>query len=271
MKQLCSETQLQDLVQEIKEKRGTIFTNFYSDTEKTASWIRKGHLYFDKTEAGVLLYRRNEGFSHVYFFAGALGDLETLLLSHSTDEKLVTDIIGKPQSTAAIVQLFSNAGFALRTTLQRFVRFNTGSSQFFQPSDEVNTATSNETGELTVLFQDNFDPLSEQVPTLEEVESLVAEGKVLIVRDKTRIKGFLVRTFTGQTTMLNNFLVRADFRGEKIGSRLLKHYIFEARDTKRMMLWVKSDNETAINVYEIHGYKKEDLVDYILTKEPWTK
>lgn len=271
MKRLCSEAQLQALVQEIKQRRGSLFTNFYSDTEKTTSWIQRGQLYFDETEAGVLLYRKKDAFFHLYYFTPSLNDLQTLLTMDLPIEQLVVDIIGKPQHTAAIVQFFSDAGFTLRTTLQRFIRIHRDDSEFYQPSAEVEAAVAGEAVEITALFTENFDALSEQVPTLEDVESLIAEGKVFVVRDQTGIKGFLVRTNTGQTTVLNNFLVRPDSRGEKIGSKLLKHYIFETKDTKRMMLWVKADNETAIGVYEKYGYKKEDLVDYILIRQAWTK
>lgn len=254
------------LVQTVKEKGGPLLTNFFFDAEKNVHWLTDGQLYYEATEAGVLFFRKKEAFFHLYYCVTTKSGLHQLVTAHLPEARLTTDIIGKPQATAGIVELFLAAGFVRRTQLQRYTRIHTAESHFFQPSEDVTIATLKEADEIASLFNENFDPLAEQVPTAEEVKTLTKEKKVLMISDGSVVKGFLARTFTGQTTVLNNFLVRPNYRGEKIGSKLLGHYIFEAKDAKRMTLWVKTDNATAIGMYENYGYKKEDMADCVLIK-----
>jgi GNAT superfamily N-acetyltransferase len=265
MKLVHKEEELAALVQNIK-KPGTFITNFFPDPEKVSYWIKSKHLYYLDSEYSVLFLRKNESFFHLYYSSTSIEDLQHIILNYLPEGQIVTDIIGKEQPIRNFVEVFIKAGFRLHTQLHRFTRINDADKEYYNLSGEVLEATLHDIDEISRLFEDNFDKFSEQVPTSQEVTKLIEDRKILVVRGQSEIKGFLVRTTTGLTTLLNNFLVRKTFRGEKIGSKLLKHYIFESKDTKRMILWVIYDNDTAINVYKRHGYVKDDLVDFVLIK-----
>jgi len=255
------------LVQKVKEKGGSFFTNFFIDAEKIDYWLYNKRLYYQLTDFGVLFFRKNESFYYLYYCAVSLENLKRLITHDLPEDKLVVDIIGKIENIANIVELFTVSGFKIYTQLHRFIRLNKDDSSYYEPSDEVTEATLADAEEIARLFRDNFDKLSEQVLNLDEVKKWITERKVFIIKDLAGIKGFLIRTTTGQTTILNNFLVQKHYRGQKIGSKLLKHYIFKSTGVKRMLLWVVFDNDNAIEVYNKHGYIKDDLVDCILIKE----
>lgn len=254
------------LLQRVKEKGGSLTTNLFIDAEKLDDWINNGLLYFNETEYGALFLRKDWSFYHLYYYTNSLADLQILVNNHLPQKKLVLDIIGKSKNLNDLENLFVKANFKKHTQLERYTRINQSDSTFYFLSDEVSLAEKEDADAIARMFEENFDKFSEQVPQLNEVKKLIDEKKILIVKENDNIKGFLVRTFNGQSSILNNFLVDKRFRGEKIGSKLLKYYISESKAVKRMMLWVVFDNETAINVYQHHGYIKDDLVDTILVK-----
>lgn len=255
------------LVQKVKEKGGSFFTNFFIDAEKLDYWLYNKRLYYQLTDFGVLFFRKNESFYYLYYCVVSLENLKRLINQYLPDERLVIDIIGKIENIANIVELFTVSGFKIYTQLHRFIRLNNDDSNYYEPSDEVTEATVADAEEIARLFKDNFDKLSEQVLNFDEVKKWITERKVFIIKGPAEIKGFLIRTTTGQTTILNNFLVQKHYRGQKIGSKLIKHYIFQSKGVKRMLLWVVFDNDNTIEIYKKHGYSKDDLVDFILIKE----
>lgn len=255
---------LSALIQGVKSRGGSLITNLFADPDKLSYWIDKKMMFFKQTEAGVLLFRRSSSFYHLYYHTTSLNDLQSLLNHSLPTERLVIDILGKSQSLDNLLRILKEAGFNIHKQLDRYVRINTGQSQYYEEVEAVTLAETNDAANIAHLLKENFDKLSEQVPDLSEVDEMVKEKKVLVIKNKGVINGFLIRTFIGQSTILNNFLVDKQYRGEKVGSKLLKHYIFESRSFKRMILWVVSDNKLAISAYKGHGYTKEDLVDYIL-------
>jgi len=255
------------LVQKVKEKGGSFFTNFFIDAEKLDYWLYNKRLYYQLSDFGVLFFRKNESFYYLYYCVVSLENLKRLINLDLPNEKLVVDIIGKIENIAKIVELFTVSGFKIYTQLHRFIRLNNDNSNYYEPSDEVTEATLADAEEIARLFKENFDTLSEQVLNFDEVKKWITEKKVFIIKGLEGIKGFLIRTTTGQTTILNNFLVQKHYRGQKIGSKLIKHYIFQSVGVKRMLLWVIFDNDRAIEIYEKHGYIKDNLVDFILIKE----
>ena len=252
-----------ELRQAVKCK-GDFITNFFTEEAKIINWIRSKQFYFLATEEGILFLKKNHSFYHLYFYTSSLTNLYGLVKNHLPTEFIVVDIPGKEVTTKQHVDLFINAGFKLHTQLQRYIRINDNKNNTFQACEEITLATTEDAEVISSMFEKNFDPISEQVPTLIEVNEMIQNKKVLFIKNNDKIKGFLVRTFIGQTTILNHFLVDENFRGEKIGSKLLKHYLFESKNIKRMLLWVIFDNARAINMYLKHGFMKEDMVDYIL-------
>ncbi len=251
------------LLQKIKQA-GSFITNFFIDNDKLSAWIADKQFFYIEAEEGVLFLRQDRNFYHLYYSTNSLGNLSTLLANHLPNKIFVTDIIGKTADVDQVTELFSGNGFTTHTVLERYTRINKENSDYYQPENEVEIATDEYSAEITEMLQKNFDKYSEQVYSFDEVRKLVHDVKIIMIRDVSKIKGILIRSILPQSSVLNNFLVNPEFLGQKIGSKLLKHYIFESKFTKRMWLWVIRDNEHAINMYQKHGYTRDGLVDAIM-------
>jgi len=252
------------LLQKIKQSGGGLTTNFFIDNEKLNTWINDKQLSFLEAPEGILFFRQDRNFYHIYYSTNSLSNLSTLLSNHLPDKIFVTDIIGKIIDTDLVSTIFSRIGFNIHVVLERYTRINKENSDYYRPDNEVEIATDDHCGEITEMLQKNFDIYSEQVYSFEEVKKLMHDKKIIMIMDRNKIKGILIRTILPQSSVLNNFLVNPEFLGQKIGSKLLKHYIFESKFTKRMWLWVIKDNEHAINMYKKHGYTRDGLVDLVM-------
>jgi len=252
------------LLQKIKQAGGSFITNFFIDDTKLSAWIADKQFFYIEAAEGILFLRQDRNFYHIYYNTNSFDNLTALLSHHLPQKTFVTDIIGKTGDVDNIAALFSSAGFTTQTVLARYTRINKEDSDFYKAENEVEIATAEYCDEITEMLQKNFDKYSEQVYSFSEVKKLVNDRKIIMIRDVSKIKGILIRTILPQSSVLNNFLVNPEFLGQKIGSKLLKHYIFESKFTKRMWLWVIRDNEHAINMYQKHGYTRDGLVDVIM-------
>ncbi len=254
------------LIQEVKQRSTQYVTNYFIDQEKLSVWLAGGLFYYLAGEHGVLFFRKDRDFYHLYYSAVSLQGLGQLLAMQLPTEVIVTDLIGKKQDVEVLQGIFAQAGYLPRITMDRFTRINKEGTENYQPSGEVVFAGAEHIAQVSEMMDTNFDKYSDQIYTLQEVAELVNKKNILVVTDGPNIKGFLIRHILPQSSVLNNFLVKETYRGEKIGSKLLKHYIHESRNTKRLWLWVVSDNDHAINVYKSHGFAHDGLVDLVMIK-----
>ena len=259
--------ELSALMQKVKERGGTLRTNFFIDPLRLSNYLKEGFIYYVNSEQGILLLRKDWDFYHLYYYTNSLESLKILISTYLPQVKLVTDIIGQDLLVMQTVEIFETVGFKSKKKLCRYVRMNNLNSNYYLKSNEVSLAVIEDAKQIGNLFIENFNKLFEQVPNLKDVENLIAQRKILVVKNKDTIKGFLVRTATGKTAVLNNFLVDKLYRQENIGTKLLQHYINESQDSKRMILWVIAENEVATNIYKKHGYFEDNLIDYILVND----
>ena len=55
-----------------------------------------------------------------------------------------------------------------------------------------------------------------------------------------------------------------DYRDKKVGSRLLRRFFEEGKDTKRQLFWVIRTNENAIKRYKHYGFNEENMFDFVM-------
>ena len=93
-----------------------------------------------------------------------------------------------------------------------------------------------------------------------------AEYNVLIFIPKieNKIAGFLIYELTTTTLYLRYWFTHPDYRDRKVGSRLLRRFFEEGKDTKRQLFWVIRTNENAIVRYRHYGFVEENMFDYVM-------
>jgi ribosomal protein S18 acetylase RimI-like enzyme len=112
----------------------------------------------------------------------------------------------------------------------------------------------------------NLDPVSERIPEAADVESSIAEGRVLVIRIDGVLAAYLVFAVRGGTTTLRYWFVRPDFRGRAFGRTLLDRYLASQSSRRRFLLWVDEANSRAVDAYRRAGYRADGLVDVILRR-----
>ena len=68
------------------------------------------------------------------------------------------------------------------------------------------------------------------------------------------------------THYLRYWFTHPDFRDKKVGSRLLRRFFEEGRDTKRQLFWVIRSNENAIKRYRHYGFAEENMFDFVMSR-----
>ena len=109
-----------------------------------------------------------------------------------------------------------------------------------------------------------FDEQTEQIPYYEELLNYVSQGHVLVCEEDGMMAGFLIYELNTTTLYLRYWFTHPDFRDKKVGSRLLRRFFDEGKDTKRQLFWVIRTNENAIMRYRHYGFTEENMYDYVM-------
>ena len=268
MYSIHSVEQLRTLSAEVRAKRKGFLTNFYLDEVKHNLWIQKGLCEYDWISDTLFIVKKSDTFWNVFYCTTTLdafmGDLAEFK-SHHSEITLIFDIVGRDVQCAPMVRLFEEQGFCAATSLVRMNRLT--EPMAYVPDDTVVPAALSEVLEIHRLLHQYFDEKTEQIPFMEELESFANDGHILVCKENGRIAGFLIYELTATTLYLRYWFTHPDFRDKKVGSRLLRRFFEEGKDTKRQLFWVIRSNENAIKRYRHYGFVEENMLDFVMK---WT-
>ena len=114
------------------------------------------------------------------------------------------------------------------------------------------------------LLHQFFNEKTEQIPFAEELEGYAKEGHILVCEESSNLAGFLIYEINATTIYLRYWFTLPDFRDKKVGSRLLRRFFEEGKNTKRQLFWVIRNNENAIKRYKHYGFAEENMYDFIM-------
>jgi ribosomal protein S18 acetylase RimI-like enzyme len=134
-------------------------------------------------------------------------------------------------------------------------------------SDDVRFASAGEVGRIHDVLNHNFDRYAEQIPSTGEIADGIAREQFLLVDKGGIVAGLVHYELTGLTSHLRRWFVNPDFRGQQVGSKLLRRYFALSGRATRFILWVLKSNENAIGRYLHYGYRVDDLADTIFINE----
>ena len=180
----------------------------------------------------------------------------------------VFDYLFKGDCPTETLGAFKECGYEVYRQLYRMSRIGLFPVDAGEVSPEVQIGEEEDLSAVEALFDRDFDPLCEQIPSRTELKSFVREQQLLVLRDKDTLAGFLVYEMTGRTWYLRYWYTDPAFRNQGVGSKLLKAALALGAESTRQILWVLSDNENAIRRYEHFGFTREPMNDCILIKRP---
>ena len=260
---------VRDALARVKKAGGPLVTNSYAADDVLRKWISRRVLRFDAAPGVVVLLRRDRGFDHLYFTATDVRALSAMLESASMrSETMVVDVVVREDEASEVPAVLERAGFQLHAKLVRMTRVaaaQEGDNE--RPVDgSVEVARPADAQVIQEFLARLLDPFSEQLPTIEDVAEEASHGHVLLVRGGDGVGGVLVFKTTGLTSELRYWFVSARHRGEGIGAKLMRAFFDACRSSRRIVLWVVSDNADAMAKYSHYGFRRDGLADRILIR-----
>lgn len=265
MDKVQSYEQIQGFVSDIRSLRKGYVSNFFWDQNKHPYWIAEGNFFFLRKEACVLMLHQRKDFFNLFYIATDMEAVGKTVSTVSIPTTCVVDIVCRGEGEEEKAQLL-RAGFSPYQHLFRMSHAGLLADYSWEMDSKVEFGTNEDVNALNNALKENFDPLSEQLPSVEEISDYIQRKQVLAIKDGSNLCGFIIFEVTGSTWYLRYWFTSSAYRNQGIGAKLLKSSLFLAKETKRQILWVISENENAIKRYEHYGFKRELMNDYVLIK-----
>lgn len=266
MDKILSFEQIQGFVSEIRSLRQGFVSNFFWDQNKHPYWIAEGNFFFLRKEACILMLHEKGNFCNLFYIATDWTVVSKAIASIPFETTCVMDIVCRGEGDEER-NLLLGVGFSPYQHLFRMSHAGALADDSWEMDPNAVFGTSEDVAQINIVLKENFDPLSEQLPSVDELKDYIKRKQVLVIKDGSNLCGFIIFEVTGMTWYLRYWYISPDYRNQRIGSKLLKSSLFLAKDTKRQILWVISTNENAIKRYEHYGFKRELMNDYVLIKK----
>lgn len=271
MTPVISLTELDQTIAAVRRRADAYVTNLYADRPSLEKWIADRSLTLLNDDDCALLLRRRDGFSQLYFAASnktTLGQAITQSLSEIA-RPTIADLVGPAASIESVSSLFKSHGFAMR---ERLIRMSVAPplKRSADAKCQTSTATLARESDIDWILQAlsaDFDPCVDQFPSREELAGSISDRQVLTCHLNDQLAGFVLFSRNGSTTNLKYWYVSPAARGSGVGSSLLSTLLESEPKAKRVLLWVKERNHTAIERYQHYGFQREGLVDEVYCLE----
>mgnify|MGYP002854777926 CR=1 FL=1 len=266
MDKVVSYEQVLDFAGETRHQGQGYLTNFFWDPQKHPYWLENGSLLFEKGPGCYILLHEGDGFCNLFYIASSMTAVADTLETMTFETDCVMDIVCRKEDRDE-TDVLRRVGFEPYRHLFRMSHLGLLADDSWKGQQGVVFGQEADVPLVYEALQKGFDPLSEQLPSQQEVADYVAHRQLLVVKDGEALCGFLIFELQGKTTWyLRYWFTAPEYRDRRVGSRLLKAALAEGMDTRRQQLWVVSDNENAIKRYEHYGFQREPLTDYVMIK-----
>lgn len=261
---ITSFDQLNGLFAKVRELGKRPLTNFYWDDNKHPYWLISGEFLFQEFPGCVLLIKDNGVFLNLFYFTADIDALRKSLQVIELKKQVSLDIVSREEAPIETL-IFKDYGFENYRDLYRMSHIG---QLPYNPilSDNIYVANKYDLEKVRKMLLDNFDPLSEQIPSLFELGEINKTDGVIVYKENDDVFGFSIFEDKGLTWYWRYWYVSELYRGKGIGSRLYNVSVKTSLLSKRQILWVVSDNDNAIKRHLHYGFKKENLYDYVLLK-----
>lgn len=213
----------------------------------------------------VFIVKLSPSFWNIFYCSTSIedlgNDLSAFLGMHAA-ATMIFDIVGRDVQCQPVVELFCANGCHEATSLVRMTKPT--SPIEYVVDDTVRCAEEVDMPEISRLLHAFFDEQTEQIPYDEELQEYARQRHVLVCEENGKLAGFLIYEINATTLYLRYWFTHPDFRDKKVGSRLLRRFFEEGKDTKRQLFWVIRSNENAIKRYKHYGFAEENMCDFVM-------
>lgn len=271
MERVNCPTQYLSMMAEIKSGSTAFTSNCYAEPQLIEKWALDGRLSIVKTPGAELLLRQGFRVLHLFHAATDYGTLRHALMNLDNLEMtdpLAADLIGFPHAIEQVKQTYVASGFDAYRCLLRMTRLGP-SDDFPAPTGIlVEEADKRRVSDVRDFLLELLDPISERIPFIDDLEFAAGQRRILTVTEGSAIAGVLISSALGRSSTLRYWFVSPSARGKGIGAALMGTFLHRMADSRRIVLWVFSDNDDAICKYQHYGFKIDGLQDWIMLKAP---
>jgi hypothetical protein len=243
-----------------------VHTNLFGGRPKLEEWLEEGSLFHAAHAGASALLRPDRDFFHVYLaFSDPSGAIE-LLHGLSSDEILVTDVVGDGVRDRPLAEVFEEAGFAQHRLLRRMRRRPLAIDE--QRADDLRAAEPADSPWMLDMLEMWFDRFSEQLPSARQLRRAIDDGNIRVATAEGDRAGFLYSEVVGIRSTLRYWFVSPERRDARVGGRLLRDYLGGRCADRTSELWVVDDNQNAIKRYVHYGYTSDALITRVMMRGP---
>ena len=225
MDKVQSYEQIQMFVSDIRSLRKGYVSNFFWDPSKHPYWIEEGSLSFLRMDSCVLMVHQQETFCNLFYIATDMEAVSLAVSSISPETTCVADVVCKGEGEEEKDRL-QDVGFLPYQHLFRMSHVGLLADDTWEQDAEVEYGTEEDISALSIALKENFDPLSEQLPSVKELDDYIKRKQVLVIKDGNNLCGFIIFELTGMTWYLRYWFTSSLYRNKGIGAKLLKSSLF---------------------------------------------
>jgi hypothetical protein len=209
----------------------------------------------------VVFAQAETEFSRIYYYASNIDGLGKLLTELRSFSPLVISYLDRNKNET-LCGVFRQAAFVetahyIRMAIPTFPRPNAT-----EPPEYANV---NDTEAVMGLLRLNFNPITDFLPSREEIFSLIEHRQIIIRRAAQKITGLVAFKVQGRQVNFN-YLLNCGRRGD--GSLLMNSFFhcMVERGLNSGFLWVDRTNERACKIYNANGWKADGLNDWFFIR-----
>ena len=222
------------------------------------------------SEKPLLITVGHEGFSQLYYFLDdvlSINELTPDILENIPEDRypVYADITvrGEFEYSGSVFEKLGLEPF--RTYIRKSVL---NKDLHFPKMLDAVYAVRGDLDFIYSMLTEQFDPMSDHIPTRPELEEIIEAKQVLKINISETIGGVLLFEDFGKRSYLRALCVHPGHRHSSLGQSLLTEYLIahSSDSTSLFYLWVDAANSIAIKLYDKYGYRSDGLKNYVFRK-----
>lgn len=259
-------SELLEDIMDIKQSK-TYYSNCFLMMDKIQRLYNQNRIQVYKNGNSVFLVEDVTTHFIIYFFCKKIEDLEEDLNFTDTlttsKKNAVISIIEKDIDFEKYNEIFKSSGLKF---YKKFIRKSLKNSEEikFRELMKAEIAAIEDVDRIFQLLNDTFDIISGHLPNQLELEKMIQDEEVLVVKIKGKVEGVLLFENIGVKSYARALCIDEEYRNNVLGYVLLVGYLNRHREgTNLFYLWVDSENKEVLGLHNKLGYKEDGLVEYI--------
>lgn len=246
-----SQEELKDLVSEYSFPK-PVFSNYYNNVIENAQCI--------KLPQTLVIKSIFESYNRIYFLSRDEDELKKVLMS--LDDKDVINCPSRNGIDERLANILLNSGYH---TAAIYERMNKNRNEECDDFDGTFAAEKDLDG-IMVLLYNTFNPVFSHLPDRDELMSMISNKQILVNHDSNGIvNGLIMWSINGKVCNFHAWASNAP-GNESLALFFEAFNYIESLGIHRSTLWVNETNISAKSIYEMMGFQKDGLKDYIFVK-----